>query len=193
MFRRREGRGSDNNNETRFAKNTTRNPLTFGDLDNLEILPGKSLDLLHYASVQRIGSSSDLKTAVQAGWVRLSDRDQNIVTVADVCEAIIPAVLRDVESSTASEIIREIETVSGNTTLTAADHDVVLVSATATITLPTAVGLEGYHFIVKNIGLGIVTIATTGSETIDGESTQDIPEQYVSYTFVSDGSNWFIV
>ncbi len=193
MFRRREGRGSDNNNETRFAKNLTSNPITLGDIDNLELLPGKSVDLLKHASIQRIGSSVDLKTSVQSGWVRLKDRDQNTVATGDICEALIPAILRDV-TGTGSELIRDTITVTGDYNLNTSVDDLILVNATATITLPTAVGVEGYHFIVKNIKLGAtVTIATTESETIDGESTQIITQQYVSLTFVSNGSNWFIV
>ncbi len=191
MYRRREGRGTDRSNETRFAKNLTRNPITLGDIDNLELLPGKRIDLLKHASIQRIGSSVDLKIAVKSGWVRLKDRNQVTVEPADVCKAIIPAVLRDVHGS---ELIRDTITVTGNYILDTGVDDLILVNATATITLPTAIGIEGYHFIVKNIKLGAtVTVNTTGSETIDGESTQIIAQQYNSLTLVSNGSNWFIV
>lgn len=203
MFRRREGRGSDNNCETRFVKNLTNNPITFGDIDNLEILPGKSLDLLKFASVQRIGSSSNLKTAVQNGWVRLKNRDNGTIVPSQVRTAIIPAVLDDGISKTeagteagdiiSNELIRNIRTITTNYTAVEGD-DVILVNASVTITLPTAVGLEGYHFIVKNIKLGAtVTIDATGSETVDGELTQIITRQYISLTFVSNGSNWFII
>ena len=72
--------------------------------------------------------------------------------------------------------------------------DILLVNTTATITLPTAVGIKGYRFIVKNVRLGAtVTVDADGTETIDGELTQTIAEQYISLTFVSDGSSWFIV
>ncbi len=191
MFRRREGRGTDRSNETRIAKNLTSHPITLGDIDNIELLPGKNIDLLKHASIQRIGSSVDLKTAVSLGWVRLKDRDSVTVAPADVCKAIIPAVLRDIEGS---ELIRDTITISGDYTLNTKVDDIILVDVTATITLPTAVGVEGYHFVVKSIGLGItVTIDATGSETIDGELTQVITQQYTSLTFVSDGSNWFII
>ncbi len=50
MFRRREGRGSDRNNETRVVKNLTKNPITLGDIDNLEVPAGQTRDLLKFAS-----------------------------------------------------------------------------------------------------------------------------------------------
>lgn len=201
MFRRREGRGSDNNCETRFARNITNHPITLGDIDNIELLPGRSLDLLKHASIQRIGSSSDLKTAVQAGWIRLKNRDNNVVNRNQVRTAIIPAVLDDgaliatTESGDiiANELIRNVKTVTADYATIEGD-DVILVDATVTITLPTAVGLEGYHFIVKNIHVtGITTIATTGSETIDGQSTKTITNQYTSLTLISNNVNWFIL
>ena len=199
MFRRREGRGSDNNCETRFAKNLTNNPITLGDIDNLELLPGKSIDLLNYASVQRIGSSSNLKTAVQNGWVRLKNRDNVTIVPAEVRTAIVPAILDDGISKTdagdiiANELIQNIKTVTGDYTAVAGD-DIILVNATATITLPTPVGLEGYHFIIKNIKLGAtVTVNVAESKTIDGELTQTITTQYTSLTFVSNNVDWFIV
>lgn len=66
-------------------------------------------------------------------------------------------------------------------------------SASATTqTLPTAVGITGQQFIVKNINTGTVTVATTSSQTIDGGSTAVIYNQYTSLTFVSDGTNWNI-
>ena len=201
MFRRREGRGSDNNNETRMAKNLTKNPITLGDIDNLELLPGRNTDLLKHASIQRIGSSTDLRTAVRAGWVRLKNRDNRVVSRTSVKTAIIPAILDDTEKIErtndgdiiANELIRDVRTVSGDYTAVAGD-DIILVSVTATVTLPTAVGLQGYHFVIKSIGNGItVTIDTTGNETIDGQDSQIITIQYNSLTCVSNGTNWFVV
>lgn len=75
-----------------------------------------------------------------------------------------------------------------------ATHGVVTVSATATITLPTAVGITGRVYHIKSIGAAItVTIATTSSQTIDGSTTQTIAIQYDSISVVSDGSNWHII
>lgn len=83
-------------------------------------------------------------------------------------------------------------TYSGNTVLTTL-NSFVRVSATATITLPTAVGFTGKCFHIKNVGTGIVTIDTTSSQTIDGELTMIIDNQYDSIFIVSNSTNWDII
>lgn len=66
-------------------------------------------------------------------------------------------------------------------------------SGTFTVTLPTAVGIEGQYFVVKNSGTGVITIDADGSETIDGATGKTLSVQYESMTVVSNGSNWIIV
>lgn len=66
-------------------------------------------------------------------------------------------------------------------------------SGTFTVTLPTAVGLEGQYFIIKNSGTGVITIDGDGSETIDGSLNFSLSIQYESIAVVSNGSNWVIV
>ena len=74
-----------------------------------------------------------------------------------------------------------------------ADDNVILCDGTFTVTLPTAVGITGKEYNIKNIGSGTVTIDGDGSETIDEATTLDITVQYDSKRVVSDGSNWFII
>lgn len=64
---------------------------------------------------------------------------------------------------------------------------------TFTVTLPTAVGLEGQYFIIKNSGTGVITIDGDGTETIDGATTKILAVQYESMTVVSNGANWIVV
>jgi hypothetical protein len=66
-------------------------------------------------------------------------------------------------------------------------------SGTFTVTLPTAVGVEGQYFIVKNSGTGVITIDGDGSETIDGQSNKILAVQYESMTMISDGANWKVI
>lgn len=66
-------------------------------------------------------------------------------------------------------------------------------SGTFTVTLPTAVGIEGQYFIVKNSGAGVITIDGDGAETMDGVASKTLSVQYESMTFVSNGANWIIV
>ena len=68
---------------------------------------------------------------------------------------------------------------------------VYLVSGTTTLTLPTAVGNTNLYT-VKNVGDGIVTIATTGAETIDDSPTVTLAVKYTSVDIESDSVNWNI-
>lgn len=84
-------------------------------------------------------------------------------------------------------------------TLNASDH-VLLVDSTAaarTITLPTAVGINGRRYTVKDwkgqAATNNITIDGAGSETIDGATTVVMNKAYLSYTIVSDGANWAII
>jgi len=75
----------------------------------------------------------------------------------------------------------------------ATDEVIDCTSGTFTVTLPTAVGVTGQTYIVKNSGAGTITIATTSAQTIDGNSTISLSTQYASTTVVSDGANWKII
>lgn len=80
-------------------------------------------------------------------------------------------------------------------TLLDASNDIVVVTATATITLPTAVGIRGKTYTIKNNGAGItVTLATTGGQTVDGAASGSVDiqmtQQYQCLTVVSDDANW---
>lgn len=205
MYRRREGRGTDSSNETRFVTNKTKRVITLGDIDNFEVNPGSTIDLLRIASLQRIGSSVDLKTAVQRGLLKLQDRDKVEVIEEEICEAIIPAVLRDIEPQAATnfgdlianELIRNTKTIITNYSVVEGD-DIILVDASSgdiTVTMPPAEELGGYHFIIKKIDStnnAVITAALTG-QTIDGENSQSIILQYNSITVISNNDNWFIV
>lgn len=66
----------------------------------------------------------------------------------------------------------------------------VLVSATATATLETAVGADRRWHVFINTGTGTMTVACTGSETISGASTRATSTQYAAFFVFSDGTNW---
>ncbi len=61
-----------------------------------------------------------------------------------------------------------------------------------TITLPTAVDIYGTEYVIKNIGAGVVTIATTNSETVDGAAPANMATQWICRRYVSDGANWIL-
>jgi len=92
-----------------------------------------------------------------------------------------------------SGITREINNVAINTNAGASagiDY-VYLVSGTTAITLPTAVGNTNLYTI-KNVGNGIVTVNTTGGETIDDDSNVIMPVKYTAVDIISNGTNWKI-
>lgn len=85
-------------------------------------------------------------------------------------------------------------TKTANFTLTGADT-IVLGDATGgtfTLTLPTAVSASGKVYIMRKIdsSANAVSIATTSSQTIDGEAPTTLALQWEYIQVVSDGSNW---
>ncbi|MBS1574851.1 MAG: tail fiber domain-containing protein, partial [Bacteroidetes bacterium] len=65
-------------------------------------------------------------------------------------------------------------------------------SSATTLTLPTAVGITGRSYLIKNTGTGILTVATTAAQTIDALTTWILDQQNQTVVVVSNGSNWYI-
>jgi len=60
-----------------------------------------------------------------------------------------------------------------------------------TVTMPSAVDSgAGWFVVIKNNGTGVLNIAMTGSNTIDGNSSAQL-QIGESFVVVSNGSNWF--
>ena len=68
-------------------------------------------------------------------------------------------------------------------------------SAAVTVTLDSDLVAAGRIIIVKDVGgnaaTNAITIATEGSETIDGNATATISTAYGVVRLISDGTNWF--
>lgn len=77
---------------------------------------------------------------------------------------------------------------------TAVDADALLVDTTSgavTITLPE-VSLAARIIVKKtDVSVNAVTVATPGSETIDGAASLTISTQNEAYSLISDGTNWY--
>lgn len=71
--------------------------------------------------------------------------------------------------------------------------EVILCSGTFTVTLPTAVGINGKKYYIKNIGTGTITISPNGSETIDGSTNIKIRTRYAAIALVSNNTGWNII
>jgi len=86
-----------------------------------------------------------------------------------------------------------IKTVTNNYSLVAStDYIVAFSGSNLTGTLPNASGIGGSTFIIKNLHTSSLLVNDGGS-TIDGQSSITIYNQYSSYTFISDNTNWLIV
>jgi len=85
---------------------------------------------------------------------------------------------------------------TANYTLTANDWTVDCTSGTFAITLPTAVGISGRTYNIKNSGTGVITINTTSSQTIDTQASGYwtlAASSFANMCVQSNGSNWIIL
>jgi hypothetical protein len=72
------------------------------------------------------------------------------------------------------------------------DNYILGCSGTFSIALPSANSITGKHYILKNIGNGVVSVGTTSSQTIDDLPSYTL-EKYDSVTLFSNGSNWSVI
>lgn len=78
--------------------------------------------------------------------------------------------------------------------LTLTDYTVDFTANNCIATLPTAVGIAGKIYQINNSGNGLVTVATTSSQTINGAVSGAIKlSQYDQLTVQSTGSNWILI
>lgn len=85
-----------------------------------------------------------------------------------------------------------VKTVSTTYSVLVTDYLVLAGTTSYTVTLPSAVGLKGKQFVVKNTGSATtITLASAGG-TIDGSATVSAAAG-VAYTVESDGTNWFLI
>lgn len=98
----------------------------------------------------------------------------------------------DVNNYIALARFQPITTVGTTYTITANDYTIVC-SSPITVTLPTAIGIPGRLYNIKNMSAGTVTIATTSSQTIDGNITRLLSTTNESITVQSNNTNWIVI
>lgn len=81
---------------------------------------------------------------------------------------------------------------TANYTLGLQDYTVDCTANSFTITLPTAVGITGRIYNIKNTGTGTITVDADGTETIDGDLTESV-YQYENLQIQSTGAGWIIL
>jgi len=77
-------------------------------------------------------------------------------------------------------------------TILTSDYTIDCTANTFTVTLPTAVGITGQIFNIKNSGTGVITVDGNGTETIDGNLTEQIPAGE-SRKVQSTGTNYILI
>jgi hypothetical protein len=93
------------------------------------------------------------------------------------------------DSAAAGNAIR---TVSSNTTIAISDKR-ILASGSPVLSLPDATTCRGMEYSIKNTGTGNVSVVPVISgQTIDGQASISINDQFEVINFVSDGANFFI-
>jgi hypothetical protein len=93
----------------------------------------------------------------------------------------------------AGSIALPYRSVTATYTIDATDYTVNCTSNTFTVNLPTAVGIAGRIYIIKNSGTSTtITVDANGTETIDGLLTQTITTP-LALKLQSTGSGWIIL
>ena len=77
-------------------------------------------------------------------------------------------------------------------TVTEFDYTIHCTANSFTVTLPTAVGIAGRIYNIKNTGAGTITVDADGTETIDGLETQSVTTG-VNLQLQSTGSGWIVI
>lgn len=95
------------------------------------------------------------------------------------------------ESAFAKRLLNAVSAISSNYTVLTSDRGKLLsCTNTITITLPSATTSgSGFELVIRNDGLGVVTVDGDGSETVNGSATVDLQSEGW-LILVSDGSNW---
>jgi hypothetical protein len=83
------------------------------------------------------------------------------------------------------------DVISAPTTLS--DDYSVKVTGDVTITLPAVADVKSRIYVIKNVGVGTITIDANSSETIDATATKTLTAKYEAITLQSDGVEWWII
>ncbi len=93
----------------------------------------------------------------------------------------------------------QVRSITSNTTLdtTTSDHIVLVDSSGGAVTVTLPAATSGRNLIIKDsggaAGTNNITIQRAGGATIDGSTSIVMSANYQSLSFVSNGTNWFIV
>ena len=84
--------------------------------------------------------------------------------------------------------------VSANYTVSVSDYFIECTSSSFTVTLPTAIGVRGQMYNVKNSGTGVITLSAVASQTIDGILPQTLQlRSKDNIALISNNTNWLVM
>jgi len=135
--------------------------------------------------------SSDSTEATGLKWISASGTG-TVVSMSFVTANGFSGSVATETTTPALTLIRQFASIAGVTTLNDTHGTVNCTGTTYTVTLPTAVGISGRQYTIKNSASGNITIDGNGTETIDGSLTA-VLIPYTSLTVVSDNANWIII
>lgn len=160
---------------------------------NLNVKNSASLAFYNAATTNYVAFKGPTGTAVNITWTLPSvDGSLNQVLTTNGSGTLSWTT----PSGGGGGISRSITTITGSTTgLAAASTDYVYVGNTSgniNLTMPTAVSNTN-RYTVKQNNIGVLTLLTTSSQTIDGVTAYSLNRQYQAVDLLSDNSNWFVV
>ena len=178
-----------------------------GDQDLSGLLPNSHLtDFTHSDIAHTNRSALDLVSGSNTGDQTLPTRDSlgldtdDTVTFANLSgtntgdEDLTGLVTLDqttAQTLVGSPLMSYVEK-TATYTITASDYTIDCTANTFTVTLPTAVGITGRIYNIKNSGTGEITVEGDGTETVDGNLNLTL-SQYDGVSLQSTGSNWIII
>ena len=185
-----------NDRELWIVANTGTRPISIGDLPKIPTInPGSAVNVLRYYDKDIITQSKVLLSGMNSGIL-------SMIKKIDSASSAITAV----QTNDALDVVTKEEMLGaegGSFTTATVSSDCIAVAGTIilatgrslTITLPLASSSSNHQIVVKKTSsdASTVTVAGQGGDTIDGETSVSIVGQYTSLTFVSDGSNWYII
>jgi hypothetical protein len=161
-------------------------PLTLaGTVIGLGVVPG---------ALGGTGVANTGKTITLSGDLETSGAYNSVFTFTGATSVTFPT--SGTLATVGAPVLEPFTSKTANYTITTADSIILCLTNAFTLTLPTAVGLNGRKFTIKNgntIASGNnITMATTSAQTVDGGVSGAITP-LSSQTFLSDGSNWWII
>jgi hypothetical protein len=172
--------------------------LSYADLSNLPTLFSGSYADLTNKPVLFSGAYADLTGKPTLGTAAAKDISffaaavhthvaADITDLNTVVDGKISTAIAAIPAPDTSKV--SVSTISVDTTLAASAH-VVLVTAAATVTLPSPV--NGKTITVKN-ATSNASVTVASAATIDGAASVVISNAYESVTVVSNGTAWFVI